>query len=284
MKLNRTPYRTDFYMWHGVSAFFFSSCVTNIHSHNTMQIFVDLQGSFKCRIGDAEWKTYTSLVIRENVIHQLDTNGSIQLLIYLDKETTAAKQIKTKYMGQEDIYAPEMSILKDIDPNVLQQTLLEPNAEQMLTIVNRVLELFCEPKTKQIDERISKARQLIAEGNPSGLSVNNIANTVCLSESRFRALFKKETGISVYNYILWSRIRFAITRIINGCAVNEAALEAGFSDSSHFHKVMTRMFGLSPSSFIKNNQNFKIHIYDSVPLHFETNVYNKQGKLEKVYH
>jgi AraC-like DNA-binding protein len=284
MKVIRHPYRTDFYMWHGVSAFFFSSCVTNIHSHNTMQIFVDLQGSFKCKIGDGEWKNYASLVIRENVIHQLDTNGSIQLLIYLDKETTAAKHIKARYMGQEDVYVPEINIPKDIDPKVLQHALLEPSPEQLLTIVNRVLEILCETKIGQTDERISKARQLIAEGDPSSLSVNNIASTVCLSESRFRDLFKKETGISVYNYILWSRIRFAITSIINGCAVNEAALGAGFTDSSHFHKVMTRMFGLSPSAFIKNNQNFKIHICDSVPLHFETNVYNRHGELEKVYH
>jgi len=54
MKADIKPYRTNFYIWHGVSALFFSHCVTHVHSHNTMQIIVDLQDGFKCRIGDGE--------------------------------------------------------------------------------------------------------------------------------------------------------------------------------------------------------------------------------------
>src|ERR1700744_5168082 len=106
MKAAIKPYRTDFYMWNGVSAIFFSSCITNIHSHNTMQIIVDIQGSFKCKINNGEWEQYKNLVIRENVIHQLDTNDSVQLLIYLDAETTVAKKIKSEFMGQQDVYSP----------------------------------------------------------------------------------------------------------------------------------------------------------------------------------
>ena|ERR1700761_7893411 len=158
MKLARSPYRTDFYMWHGLSAFFFSSYVTDVHSHNTLQIFVDLHDAFKCRIGNGKWESYKSLVIRENVMHQLDTNGSTQLLIYLDKETSAAKELKKRYLDEQDIFRPDMNILKDIEPDALQQTLLAHDAEKMLNIVNRVLELLCGSQIFKSDERISKAR------------------------------------------------------------------------------------------------------------------------------
>src|ERR1700749_162734 len=112
MKAAIKPYRTDFYMWNGVSAIFFSSCVTNIHSHNTMQIVVDIQDGFKCRINDDEWKSYKNLVIRENVIHQLDTNDSVQLLIYLDARTIIVQEIKSKFMDRYgyDTYSPAINL------------------------------------------------------------------------------------------------------------------------------------------------------------------------------
>ena len=124
---------------------------------------------------------------------------------------------------------------------------------------------------------------MIAEKHPSALSVKSIADEVCLSESRLRALFKAETGIPVYSYIMWARLRYAINKIINGYTVNDAALEAGFTDSSHFHKMMVKMFGISPSYIFKNNKSFNIIMCDTIPLNFETSVYNKYGEVENIY-
>ncbi len=272
-------------MWNGVSAIFFSSCITNIHSHNTMQIIVDIQGDFKCRIKNEEWKTYKNLIIRENIVHQLDTNNSVQLLIYLDAETTIAKEIKSMYMDNLDVYSPCIDIFEDIDPETLQKAILKPDADLLLDVINRVLRIFRGTKgLSKADERVNKTRKLIAEQHPWDLSIKNMADAVCLSESRLRVLFKEQTGIPIYQYIMWSRIRFAINRIMNGSAVNESALEAGFADSSHFHKMIVKMFGISPSQFIKKgNQKFNIVSCDSSPLNFETSVYNKQGDLEKVH-
>jgi AraC-like DNA-binding protein len=38
-----------------------------------------------------------------------------------------------------------------------------------------------------------------------------------------------------------------------GDTVSDAAMEAGFADSSHFHKMMVQVFGMSPSKFLKEN-------------------------------
>lgn len=249
-----------------------------------MQIIVDIQDNFKCRISDGDWKTYKNLVIRENVIHQLDTNNSVQLLIYLDSETTVAKEIKSRYMENLDVYAPEVDVFEDIDPKALQQAILNPDVGLLFGFINHVLGIFCgSTHPPKIDDRIKKARQLIAGKHPSAISVKYLADVVCLSESRLRVLFKAEMGIPIYQYLMWSRIRFAINRIMNGYSVNEAGLEAGFADSSHFHKMMVKMFGLSPSQFIKSSQTMDIITCDDSPLNFETSVFNKQGKLENIY-
>jgi AraC-like DNA-binding protein len=88
---------------------------------------------------------------------------------------------------------------------------------------------------------------------PTEITIALLAAEVCLSESRLRALFRNTTGIPLYRYILWNKIRFATNRIMAGDSVNDAAMEAGFTDSSHYHKMMVQMFGVSPSKFLKEN-------------------------------
>ncbi|HTK19921.1 MAG TPA: AraC family transcriptional regulator [Mucilaginibacter sp.] len=284
MKADIKPYRTNFYMWHGVSAMFFSNCVTHVHSHNTMQIIVDLQGGFKCRTRDDIWQNHKNLIIDQNVVHQLDTNGSVQLLIYLDVETSAAKQIKARYMNGRPSREPDINFFETLNPKQLQDAILKTDPGLLLNVVNKILSILCgERDGVKADERILRILQMIAADHPEKLTVRYLAEQICLSQSRLRVLFKEATGMPVYKYMMWARIRFAINRIMNGYTVNEAALEACFTDSSHFHKMMISMFGISPSQFIKSSQFFNIITCDNSPLNFETSVYNKFGELEKVY-
>lgn len=50
MRSTNSPFRSNFYLWNGVSAIFFSNCITNTHSHNTLQIIIDIHDRFRCRI------------------------------------------------------------------------------------------------------------------------------------------------------------------------------------------------------------------------------------------
>ena len=64
-----------------------------------------------------------------------------------------------------------------------------------------------------------------------------------------------------------------------GFSVNDAAMDAGFTDSSHFHKMMVKMFGVSPSKFLKDNKEFSEVKCEESSLHFETNVYQKGQEI-----
>lgn len=259
MKTANSPFRSNFYLWNGVSAIFFSNYVTNVHSHNTLQIVTDLHAHFRCRIGENPWKTYKNIIIREDAPHQLDTNDSVQLIIYLDTETTVAKILRERYLKDQPAAEPSLDLFQIVSPDILQQALLKPDA------------------------RIQTVRATIDTANPDDLSINALAAQVHLSGSRLSALFKQHTGIPLYRYILWSRIRFAINRIMTGQPINEAAWEAGFNDNSHFHKMLVTMFGISPSQFLRDNKTMAILTCDASPLNFETTVYDDDGQVEKVY-
>jgi len=281
MKATTSPFRSNFYLWNGVSAIFFSNCLTNVHSHNTMQILVDIDARFKCRVGDGPWLTCKNLIIRENIPHQLDTNGSVQLIIYLDTETTAAKAIKTRYPG--DAAQPDLDLFSVISPDQLQQSLLKPDPQSLLTIVSSILRTLSGEPQKNTDPRIRQIEKAIETGRPDELNTATLAAKVHLSESRLRALFKEQTGVSLHKYILWGRIRYAINRIMTGSPINDAAWEAGFTDNSHFHKMLVTMFGISPSQFLRDNKTMEIFTCDHSPLNFETKVYDANGQVEKIY-
>jgi len=273
MKATQSPNTSALYLWNGVSAVFFSSCVTPFHSHNTLQIVFDIQTGFKLRLRNGLWKQYKNLIIKENVVHQLDTKKSVQLIIYIDTQTTLAKTIKARYL-EGGIYAPDLNLFHFVKPGELQNALLNADPKIVEKLVEKILRSLTIPSGDvKIDERISTVEEIIANKPPELLSIKYLAAQVYISESRLRALFKQTTGIALYRYILWSKIRFATSCLMAGCAVNEAALKAGFVDSSHFHKVMVKMFGISPSGFINSNKEFKVIRRGSSPLNLKTVVY-----------
>src|SRR5260221_1305008 len=229
MKHGRSPYTSVFYMWNGMAAVFYSSYRTPFHSHNTMQLVLDIQKDFRFRIENCSWKTYKSLIIKENVIHQLDTNDSVQLIIYLDTETKIAKVIKSAWLLENEIYSPDLNIFHFVNSKELQQVLLKPEPLLMKNLVQKLLaSLSIGVGVTPADERISLTEQIISTAHPEEVTIKALAEKICLSESRLRSLFKDVTGFSLYRYILWNKIRYATNQIMAGYTVNDAAMDAGF--------------------------------------------------------
>jgi len=280
MKHGKSPYTTTFYLWNGVAAFFYSSHLTSFHSHNTMQLILDTHTGFRLKVKGEASKTYKSLIINENVVHQLDTNSSVQLIIYLDPATGVANAIRSKYLAERDICQLDLNIFHFVNANDLEQALLNPVPDLLGKIVSRVLEsLSLDIPIRRTNERITMAEQVISTTHPEKLSIKTLADKACLSESRLRSLFKEATGISLYRYMLWNKIRYATNQIMAGYSVNDAAVDAGFTDSSHFHKMMVKMFGISPSKFLKDNKEFSEVRCEESTLHFETNVFKKAREI-----
>ena len=85
------------------------------------------------------------------------------------------------------------------------------------------------------------------------LSVAGIASQVHMSETQFRLIFKKETGVSPKHYL--SELRFERARSLLGAgydSVSSVAEKVGYSDSKNFATAFRKKYGHSPSKdFIK---------------------------------
>ncbi len=96
-------------------------------------------------------------------------------------------------------------------------------------------------------------RSHLGEGS---LTIQQIADNLFLNYSYICVSFKKDTGLTVGEYILRERMLKA-RRLFEGGAVNVAcvAREVGFEDANYFSKCFRKREGVTPSEFIGGMKN-----------------------------
>ncbi len=101
-----------------------------------------------------------------------------------------------------------------------------------------------------LDSRIEAALSYIARNWTHALSVPQLATKVCLSPSRFAALFRQETGTTPARYIQAKRLEAACDRLLNSNAsIAEIAESVGFSNAFHFSARFRTAYDQSPRDF-----------------------------------
>lgn len=104
---------------------------------------------------------------------------------------------------------------------------------------------------------VARALAFITDNLTEPLAVADLARAACLSESRFKTVFKKETGIPPAEFVLRAKITRAQTLLCAASAVSvtNIAFALGFSSSQHFATVFKRFTHLSPSAWRARENN-----------------------------
>ncbi len=102
------------------------------------------------------------------------------------------------------------------------------------------------------DPRVVKVLKHIEDTVRENVSVEELAETVHLSESRLVKLFKSQIGIPITRYRIRRRVHVGMVYLCLGYSVTEAALGAGFASTAHFSKCFSAILGIPPSSSVVN--------------------------------
>lgn len=92
------------------------------------------------------------------------------------------------------------------------------------------------------------------------ISLEQLCDCCNISKSTLLRAFTKSKGVTPYRYLQSVRVDKAKVLLENGLPPSEAALQAGFSDQSHFTNVFNTYIGLSPAAYrniFRNNKNDK---------------------------
>ena len=98
--------------------------------------------------------------------------------------------------------------------------------------------------------RLNRVLDYIADSLDTNLSLSQLAAVAGMSPHYFCELFKRSTGHSPHNYVLLRRIERAKEVLRDpGRSILDAALDAGFQNSSHFARMFRRLEGITPSGY-----------------------------------
>lgn len=109
-----------------------------------------------------------------------------------------------------------------------------------------------------MDQRIQIVISLMEEHLHHDLSLQMMAQSVNLSSSRFRHLFKAETGTSPAHYLKLLRMQRAKGLIETAfLSMKEIMSRIGVGDKRHFAKDFKKVYGLTPARYRVSRLNSK---------------------------
>ncbi|MEE1049910.1 MAG: AraC family transcriptional regulator [Clostridia bacterium] len=99
-------------------------------------------------------------------------------------------------------------------------------------------------------DKLKEAMLYIDKNLDKKLSLKEIADVACMTQTYFSSVFKKFNGISPWNYITIKRVEMAIEMIkTTDMSKLEIAERCGFSSHSNFYKLFSRITGKTPNDY-----------------------------------
>ena len=223
-----------------------------LHSHSAAHIMISLNDEIEV-ITKNEKKQCRGIVIPSGVAHTANINKNKVLVFLYDNTTGVANQIKNLTTLSDEAVEKIAEAYDCFEKS-------EKSNSCYRAFIKCVYQCANLRDTENIvtDKRIEAVLTYIRLNIQEPLTCRDAASYVFLSEGRFSHLFKKQVGMSFSAYLVYQRIMAAYAEIIQGKLITEAAIEAGFSSSSHFAETNKRLFGLSASTITKDFAFYKI--------------------------
>jgi AraC family transcriptional regulator len=96
--------------------------------------------------------------------------------------------------------------------------------------------------------RLQRVMDYIRDHLADDLTLAELAATAQISASHFKSLFKQSVGVPVHQYVIRTRVEYAIELLTSGdLPLSDIALQAGFANQSHMARCMRRVTGMTPS-------------------------------------
>lgn len=245
------PRESAVFVWMDRALFLGDRSETGEHAHNAVEISIALDDEgldLSTPAGDVVSRG-VGAIVRSDAAHRLRIHGPKVAVFYAEPMSEIGSGIEA-WLGERD--AAEL-------PHELAMThrdglheLLTPDAglARARSITGSLCQTLARPGTRrQVDPRIRSVLDRLAANLEAPPKLEEAARGVGLSATRLTHLFKEQVGLPMRPYVLWLRLRHALTQALAGASMAEAAHAAGFSDSAHFTRTCQRMFGLPPTAF-----------------------------------
>lgn len=214
--------------------------MTHPHKHPFLHLFFSKKG---CRICFDDTTLKGNIILLDsNVPHMTKEENGCDFILLIDPTSSIAESLRKQYL-KEDIYNI-FSRLPDIydKPNKMSD-------DEIVDLIERLLlnmEIISSENDNK-DKRVETIITNILSGKWLSYSVEQIAASTFLSESRLSHLFKADAKISLKSYLLMRRLEHAYRLVCSGKTITYAACESGFASPSHLAYTCQKLTGIAIS-------------------------------------
>lgn len=214
------------------------------HAHHAVQVLLADTPQWVWS-ASAGRQRYSGLVIGADVEHRLEPTTAPVTLLYVEPLSTPGRMLEHSLSeGLRALDAERIHVARGALGDA-------PDAAAVAACTAVIARDQNEPSAAHVGDPL--IQQLIAslpEILPDRLTAVRLATQVGLSESRFLHRFRDHTGLPLRPYLRWRRLLTAMTQVMSGHSLTNAAASAGFADSAHFTRTFRRHFGIAPKTLL----------------------------------
>lgn len=258
------PWSARWYLWDGgYLTIGRSGGVVPPHAHHAIQITIGIDGEIGFRASEDEaWRHMRGAMVQPDVTHTFTARNALVLMVFVDPESREGRWLRQSLREPVTI-VPDARIDR-IVPEVVRFDRSPLEAMEPAELIRFVVTSLSAgaPPSRSLDPRIARAIEFMRGAETTKLSLEDVADTVFLSPSRFAHLFSESVGQPFRRYLLWRKLNRAMLAIGRGISLSQAAHEGGFADSAHLTRTFIQMWGIPPSLMMRGD-------FHEVPAPFE---------------
>ena len=227
----------------GIGLFRGHSGDNRAHRHWAHQVSFALDGTIKFKVNDIEY-CGAGFLIRAGIKHrQLEANV---LSVYVDPTSTFLDALSLPLS-----HSPAVLALSEA--NIQKLVSLFPADCPLSECLARFFKaLETENPRQQADAKLTLVLAELNKAVEDNATIDReqVARICHLSPSRFSHWFSQKTGMPLRSYRKWLRLIKALEAAVLTRSLSHAAVDAGFSDQSHFTRAVSEAFGVSPTDIL----------------------------------
>ena len=186
-----------------------------------------------------------ALKLLEKLFYWIDINinSDLKKIKYLESIESI---VKRKLFEKKEIY--EILSVKIID---------EENINKKIAIIKKDIKSIITRYTNKLemsptDDIIDLAKEYIDNNFDKELTLEKIAEEICISSFYFSKLFKEKMNINFIDYLTKIRIKKAKKMLRNSSyIIKKISKDVGYNDPNYFSRVFKKYTGESPSKYRK---------------------------------
>jgi AraC-like DNA-binding protein len=147
----------------------------------------------------------------------------------------------------QDVIRSVAGVMRQAPPGY--QQIIGARTMEALALI-RAKALNASPSDRDLARKVQQARSHLAQHYREAVDMHVLARSLGLSYSRFRAVFKAQTGTSPQQYLINIRLNLARYWLTDSdLTVSEIAANLGFSSAYYFSRLFRMKKGACPSAY-----------------------------------